>query len=405
MEDLKKELDKIMQDEIDRGDALGTVCLAFQDNQEVYRGSFGVDNLTDRRPIRDTDIFRLFSMSKPVTSLAVMIAFEKGLLKADDYVEDYLSGFRDMKVLKTDGKSGNTEVAAKNKITVKHLLSMTGGLEYPNDLTDVGLLLGKNLFWPMENKYPDGMVPTVELMNKVGNFPLLYEPGTKWNYSLSADVLGAMIEVASGMTYGEFLKKNIFEPLDMKDTDFYVPAEKLDRLVTMHDRQDGSYIPWDEPFLGTMPKKYKPLFESGGAGLVSTVDDYARFALTLLNEGTLPAKFSRSGKPVVIISKETARYMRTPQLNESQRETADWYSLQGYNYGNLMRILKDPEKAELKGPAVGEFGWDGWAGTYVSVDPVKRIVFLYFINAVNGNREAQMKVLKNKLYDCLGIAE
>lgn len=404
MKDLKQTLDKIMQDEIDRGDAIGTVCLAFKDNKEIYRGSFGTDNLTDERPIRDTDIFRLFSMSKPVTSLATMIALEKGLFKTTDYVEEYLPGFKDMKVIKVNADSGNEVVPAGSKITISQLLSMTAGLEYPNDFTPAGLELGKNLFWPMEASYPNGMIPTVELMNRVGDYPLLYEPGTKWNYSLCADVLGAVIEVASGITYGEFLKKNIFDPLGMEDTDFFVPEEKLDRLVTMHDRVDKIYVPWEQPFLGTMPKKYKPLFESGGAGLVSTPDDYAKFALTLLNEGTLPAEYSKDGKPVKIISNEMVKFMRTPQLNESQRETANWYSLEGYNYGNLMRILDDPEKAGLKGPAVGEFGWDGWAGTYVSIDPVNKIVFMYFVNATNGNREYQMKVLKNALYDCLGLA-
>ncbi|MBQ8281229.1 MAG: serine hydrolase [Lachnospiraceae bacterium] len=400
MSDIKSTLDKIMQEEIDRGGAVGTVCLAFKDNKEIYRGVFGKDNMTDDKPIKDSSIFKLFSMTKPVTSLATMIMIERGLLKPEDYVEDYLPGFKNMKVLQADG----SEVPAVSKITIQQLLSMTAGLEYPNDVTGAGLKLGQELFWPMENKYPDEMVSTVELMNRVGDYPLLYEPGTKWNYSLCADVLGAVIEVVSGVSYGEFLKKNIFEPLGMVDTGFWVQEDKYDRLVTMHDYVDGKYVPWDNPFLGTMSRKYKPAFESGGAGLTSTPDDYAKFALTLLNDGTLPAEYSKSGKPVRIISKETAEYMRTAQLNDSQRETANWYSLEGYNYGNLMRVLDNPEKAGLKGPAVGEFGWDGWAGTYVSIDPVNKIVFIYFINVTNGNREYQMKVLKNALYECLDLA-
>ncbi|MGN0165181.1 MAG: serine hydrolase domain-containing protein [Lachnospiraceae bacterium] len=400
MKDVKETLDKIMQEEIDRGDALGTVCLVFKDNKEIYRGCFGKDNLTDNRPIKDTDIFKMFSMSKPITSLAVMIAMEQGLFTENDFAEDFLPGFKDLTVLQPDGST----VPAKNKVTIRHLLSMTAGIEYPNDVTGAGLILGQQLFWPMESKYPDEMIPTVELMNKVGDYPLLYEPGTKWNYSLCADVLGAIIEVTSGMRYSQFLKKYIFEPLGMVDTDFYVPAEKYDRMVTMHDKGENGYVPWDYPFLGTMSRKYKPEFESGGAGLVSTPDDYAKFALTLLNKGTLPAEYSKTGEPVRIISKETAKYMRTAQLDESQRETANWYSLEGYNYGNLMRVLDDTEKAALHGPGLGEFGWDGWAGTYVSIDPEKNIVFLYFINVTNGNREYQMKVLKNALYDCLDLA-
>lgn len=404
MKEIKNTLDKIMQEEIDSGRAVGTVCLAYRDNREIYRGSFGFQNAEDKIPMKDTNIFKLFSMTKPVTSLAVMILFERGLLKPEDFVETYLPGFRNMMVLAKEEDGTYSQVPAKEKMTIGQLLSMTAGLEYPNDITKAGLILGETLFWPMESRYPDEMIPTVELMNRVGNCPLLYEPGEKWNYSLCADVLGAVVEVVSGMSYGKFLETNIFEPLGMVDTGFYVPEEKYGRLVTMYDFADGKYTEWDYPFLGTMSRKYKPLFESGGAGLTSTPDDYARFALTLLNDGTLPAEYSGNGQPVRIISPETARYMRRPQLNESQRETANWYSLEGYNYGNLMRILEDPEKAGLRGPAAGEFGWDGWAGTYVSVDPVNRIVFLYFINVTNGNREYQMKVLKNALYDCLDLA-
>lgn len=404
MKNIKSTLDNIMQEEIDRGGAVGTVCLVYKDNQEIYRGSFGFQNAAEKSPMKDTNIFKLFSMTKPVTSLATMILFERGLLKPEDLVEEYLPGFRNMAVLMQGEDGAYTEVPAKTGITIQQLLSMTAGLEYPNDVTKAGLILGENLFWPMESRYPDEMIPTVELMNRAGDCPLLYEPGTKWNYSLCADVLGAVIEVITGMTYGEFLEKNIFEPLGMIDTGFYVPEDKYDRLVTMYDFADGKYAEWDNPFLGTMSRKYKPLFESGGAGLTSTPDDYAKFALTLLNNGTLPAEFSKTGRPVRIISEDTAKYMRTPQLNESQKETANWYSLEGYNYGNLMRILEDPEKAGLKGPAVGEFGWDGWAGTYVSIDPVNQVIFMYFINVTNGNREYQMKVLKNALYDCLDLA-
>lgn len=399
MKDIKAVLDSIMQEEIDRGSAVGTVCLAYKDNKEIYRGVFGKDNTTDDKPISYSSIFKLFSMTKPITSLATMIMLERGLIKLEDSVENYLPGFKNQMVLQEDGSLR----PAVNKATIKNLLSMTAGIEYPNDVTKAGMILGEKLFWPMECKYPGEMIPTVELMNRVGEMPLLYEPDTKWNYSLCADVLGAVIEVVTGMSYGSFLDENIFKPLGMKDTGFYVPEDKYDRLVTMHDYVDGKYVPWDKPFLGTMSRKYKPLFESGGAGLVATPDDYAKFALALANEGTLPAEFSPTGEPVKIISKETAKYMRTAQLSVSQRKTANWYSLEGYNYGNLMRVLDDPEKAGLKGPAIGEFGWDGWAGTYVSIDPVNKIVFMYFINVTNGNREWQMKVLKNALYDCLEI--
>jgi CubicO group peptidase (beta-lactamase class C family) len=397
MTSLKEKIDSIMQEEIDRKDAIGTVCLAFKDNKEIYRGVFGKDNIVDDKPIKDTSIFKMFSMTKPVTGCATMMLIEQGILKETDYVDDYLPGFKNLTVMNEDG----TIRPAKERMTIRHLLSMTGGLEYPNDVTKAGKYLGENLFWPMEREYPDKMIPTVELMNKVGEMPLLYEPGEKWNYGLSADVLGAIIEVVTGKPYSEWLSENIFKPLGMKDTGFYVPGDKLDRLVTMHDRnwETKEYKAWDEPFLGTQSRKIKPAFESGGAGLTSTPDDYSKFALTLLNEGTLPAELSPNGEAVTLLKPETVKKLVVPMLNESQRETANWYSLEGYNYGSLMRILVNKEEAGLTKAGLGEFGWDGWAGTYVSIDPVNKFVFMYFINVTNGNREWQMKQLKNAFYE------
>ena len=398
---VQERLSKIMQEEIDDGRAIGSVVLAYKDNKEIARGAFGVDSPFNNKPMTDTAIFKMFSMTKPVTSLAVMMCMEKGLIKTTDLVEDYLPGFKNMQVLKSDGSIE----PAKRPITVADCLSMTAGLEYPNEFTEAGKKLEYELFRPIQEDYPDKMVATVDLMNKVGEFPLLYQPGEKWNYSLCADVLGAIVEIVTKTKYSVFLSENIFKPLGMVDTAFYVPEEKLDRLVTMHDKhwQTGEITVWDYPFLGTMSRKYVPAFESGGAGLVSTPDDYAKFALLLTNDGELPAAYAPDGKAVRLISEETAKFMRSPQLNKSQQETANWESLLGYNYGNLMRILEDQETAKLKGPALGEFGWDGWGGTYVSIDPVNKITFMYFINMTNGNREGQMKLLKNAMYEELGI--
>lgn len=397
---LKESIDRLMQEEIDYKGAVGTICMAFHDNEEVYRGVFGKDNLTDDKQLDYDSIFKMFSMTKPITAVAVNMLIERGKLSKEDYVDTYLEGFKKLSIIDNEGNISPIDA----RIKIKDLLSMTAGLEYPNDMTKAGFYLGDKLFWPMEQAYPDKMVPTVELMNKVGEMPLLYAPGEHWNYSLCADVLGAVVEVITGMSYGEFLKKNIFEPLEMVDTDFYVPEDKLDRFVTMHDLQNGEYVPWDYSFLGTYNRRYKPAFESGGAGLVSTPNDYVKFALMLCNEGTLPGKFLKSGKDVTILKSETVRGFMKGTLDAKQKETATWDSLVGYNYDNLMRVLEDTEVAGLNGPAVGEFGWDGWAGTYFSVDIVNKVVFLYFINVTNGNRDWRMKILKNELFKHLNLS-
>ncbi len=403
MKELKTEIDRIMQEEIDSGAAIGTVCMIYKDNEEIYSGSFGRDNLKNDKRLDRNSVFRMFSMTKPITSAATMMMIERGLISPDDGVDKYLPGFKNLKVMNPDG----TTRPAENRMTIKNLLDMTSGLEYPNDQTAAGKYLGENLFWPMEQGYPEKMIPTAELMNMVGTMPLICEPGEHWNYGLSADVLGAVIETVSGVSYGEWLEENIFKPLGMKDTGFCVPKEKWNRIVTMHDYDHNlkEWKEWEAPFLGTFDRRYKPAFESGGAGLVSTPDDYRLFALMLANEGTLPAEFSPSSEAVTLMKPETVRYMRTGNLTDRQKETADWYSLQGYNYGNLCRVLEDCDRAGLCGAGLGEFGWDGWAGTYVSIDPENSLIFLYFINVTNGNREWQMKKLKNKLYECLEIGK
>lgn len=391
---LSDNLDKILQEEIDINQAVGTYCMAFYDNELVYEGAHGKDNLENDKKLDRKSIFKMFSMTKPITAVAVNILIERGLIKREDQASKYIPEFAASSVIDANGVVS----PANNTVTIEHLLTMTSGMEYPNDFTKAGLELGSKLFWPLENGYPDKMIPTLELMKEAAKMPLLYNPGANWNYSLGADVLGAIVEIVSGQRYSDFLKENIFEPLGMVDTDFWVPADKLDRLVTMHDKKDDKYIPWDYPFLGTFSRKYKPEFESGGAGLVSTPEDYSKFALMLLNEGTLPAKFSKTGKDVKILSAETVRSFTKGALTKEQLSTANWDSMVGYNYNNIMRVLEDPDKAELKGPKVGEFGWDGWAGTYFSVDIESKVAFLYFINVTNGSRDWRMKQLKNQLY-------
>ena len=397
---LKEKLDGILQDEIDRGGCVGSVCMAFHNNEEVYSGIFGKDNLTDDTQLGYDSIFKMFSMTKPVTAVAVNMLIEQKRLNREDYVDKYLEGFRKLSVMDAEGNI----IPASGRIKIKDLLNMTAGVEYPNDQTKAGFYLGEKLFWPMENAYPDKMIPTVELMNRVGGMPLLYEPGMHWNYSLCADILGAVVEVISGESYGEFLRKNIFEPLEMTDTGFYVPEEKLDRLVTMHDLQNGKYVPWDYPFLGTYNRRYKPAFESGGAGLVSTPADYAKFALMLCNMGTLPEGILSHGRAVTLLQPETVYGFMKGMLSSQQMSTCCWDSMTGYNYGNLMRVLENPEAAGVNGPAKGEFGWDGWAGTYFCVDPINKVTFLYFINVTNGNRDWFMKIIKNELYKQLDLS-
>ncbi len=481
---LKERLDELMQSEIDRNYAVGTELFVYHYGSLIYEGSFGSDVPGGTKKLDENSIFRMFSMTKPVTAVAAAIAMSQRLFTRESKISEFLPAFKNVRVLAEEERTGKNDLSAllvddetkagqneakdENKnavvdsghdeaglgikaadhktddvkimygvktvpadreITVGDCLSMTAGLEYPNDQTKAGMILGKELFWPLEAGYPDKKMSTVELMNKVGDYPLLYQPGTRWNYSLCADIIGAVIEVASGMRYGDFLKNYIFEPLGMEDTDFFVPADKLDRLVPMFDKQGDEWVRWEGTFLGMEKKDYgnpelqvRPAFESGGAGLVSTPKDYTNFLLMLLNDGKLepgyawpcfdaisddrePSGYVDNITPhLCLIEEEDLAELTKPRLNEEQKKTADWYSLKGYNYGSLMRVLENPDLAETLLVPTGEFGWDGWAGTYFSIDPTNKILLLYFVNQTNGNREWHMKALKRVIYDELSEA-
>ena len=486
---LKERLDELMQSEIDQNYAVGTELFVYHYGSLIYEGSFGSDVPGGTKKLDEKSIFRMFSMTKPVTAVAAAIAMSHRLFTRESKISDFLPAFKNVRVLAEEERTGkndlsallvddekkneNTDSAASTEptddqsafasktaendmglklpgqdddrnvkimygvktvpadreITVGDCLSMTAGLEYPNDQTKAGMILGKELFWPLEAGYPDKKMSTVELMNNVGAYPLLYQPGTRWNYSLCADIIGAVIEVASGMRYGDFLKNYIFEPLGMEDTDFFVPADKLDRLVPMFDKQGDEWVRWEGTFLGMEKKDYgnpelqlRPAFESGGAGLVSTPKDYTNFLMMLLNDGKLepgyawpcfdaisddrePSGYVDNITPhLCLIEEEDLAELTKPRLNEEQKKTADWYSLKGYNYGSLMRVLESPDMAETPLIPAGEFGWDGWAGTYFSIDPTNKILLLYFVNQTNGNREWHMKALKRVIYDELSKA-
>ena len=218
--------------------------------------------------------------------------------------------------------------------------------------------------------HTENEMTTYELCNELGKLPLAFNPGDKWNYGLSADVLGAIVEIVSGMKYSEYLSKNIFEPLGMKDTGFFVPKEKQERLARAYNSDGVRFSEYTgENLLIQSRMEEQPKFESGGAGLVSTIDDYSKICQMFLNNGELGGHR--------ILHPETIRFMSLGSLNEAQRSCiGGWNYLNGYTYGNLLRILKYPGEAVSLG-VKGEFGWDGWLGVYVSIIPEYDMYILY----------------------------
>ncbi len=370
---------------------VGAAVSVIHKGKEVFRNEYGLADREKNIPMEKNSIFRCYSMTKPVTSVAVMMLVEAGKLSLSDAVSIYLPGFRDQKVLTENGL-----VPVEREVTIQDLMDMTAGVVYPDASFPAGAVMQEMIDEYYRKIFEeDKPTSTYDLANLIGEQPLAFQPGTQWNYSFCADVLGAVVEVVSGKTYGEYLREAIFEPLGMVDTDFYVPEEKQNRFC-----QNYQYMPetktlepctWQHLGLSYFHLK-KPAFESGGAGLVSTIDDYARFVRMMLGKGTVDG--------VRILGRKTVEWMTQNHLNENQIKTLDWEALKGYGYGNLMRVMIDEEHAEMIG-SNGEYGWDGWLGSYVCMDPKEDLAIIYVIQKCGGNGFRDVQVIRNIVYSAL----
>lgn len=276
---------------------------------------------------------------------------------------------------------------------------MTSGIPYPGG--DGAAAQVAEVFVDINRRmYTDDPVTTAEFSRRIGGCDLCFNPGEKFMYGASADILGAVVEQVSGMRFGEFLKKEIFQPLGMADTDFYVPKEKQHRLTKIYSTD---YANWrlteatkDGNHLGiNYAMDFAPAFESGGAGLASTLDDYAKFASMLLNGGELNGKR--------ILSERAVKYMTSPSLMPwQQRELSEhWRSLSGFSYGNLMRNCIDPGQAHFFAEE-GEYGWDGWLGCYFANCPKSGLTILMGMQRTDSGSSPLTRKLINAIQAELG---
>ena len=360
----KQQLQVLMDQAVEKQQIAGMNMMVVQNGQEVLYLESGFADRAKQKEIKRDTIFRLFSLTKPVTAAAVMLLFQRGALDLADPVSKYIPGFADQKVSVPGGLE-----PVWHQVTIYHLLSMTGGLTYGGNSSATEYAIGNVLEEQMVRMNTDHPMTTMELADRIGRCPLEFQPGARWKYGVSADILAAVVEKVSGMKYSEFLQKEIFEPLGMKDTGFYVPKEKLDRLAEAYEETKEGIKEFREDSLGIhMAMDVPPAYEAGGAGLVSTIDDYSRFAAMLLNQGTFNGK--------QILFPETVNYMTTRRLFPEQQEWFDkWWELNGFSYGNLMRVMTDPWKAPFAARE-GEYGWDGWLGCYFANLPKENMTIL-----------------------------
>ena len=384
-DETRKKLKGLMDKAVAEKELAGGCLLVRSHGEECCYLEAGMADVEAGKPIERDQIYRLYSMSKPVTGAAAMKLFEDGVLDLGQPVSAYLPSFQDS-LVEQDGRL----VKADRQIQVQDLLNMTSGLVYNGEAGLAGRHADEVFGELMDRLQTDHPMTTRELAVRLGQGPLLFQPGSYWKYGSSADVLGAVIEAAADMPFGEYLKKSFFEPLGMKDTGFFVPEEKRERLVTAY-RADGKggLEAYRENHLGIFnAMDRKPAFESGGAGLVSTVDDYARFAQMLLNGGELDG--ARVLKP------RTIDYMTSGALNGTQREAfvRNFPTMPGFDYGNLVRVMKEPGKSCTLNN-VGEYGWDGWLGCYFANDPAADMTILFMMQKTDSGLTPLVRRLRN----------
>ena len=351
-------LTAIMQREIDARRLPGVSMMIARGGKVGYRRDLGV--LRPGGPIMPGDaIFRIYSMTKPIVSVALMMLVEDGRLFIADPVAKYLPEFADPKVgVEKDGKL--ELVAARRPITVQDLLRHTSGLTYEfTGESAVQRLYGEaRLFRDL---------PNAELVTELAKLPLLEQPGAAWHYSHSTDVIGRIIEVISGQTLGAFLRERLFAPLGMSDTGFFAAADKHERLAEAFA---------NDPDIGAAVElinvRAAPRLEMGGGGLVSTMDDYARFLLMLYRGGTLGA--------ARILGRKTIAFMTADHLGQDVRIGTRFLLAPGHGFGLGFAVRRDAGMAPTPG-TVGEYFWGGIAGTAFWIAPQEELIALMMIQA------------------------
>lgn len=367
----RETFDRLIGHELEAGEIAGASVLVLHKGREVYFNTFGYADKERGIPVRRDTIFRLFSMTKPITSAAVMLLAERGEIDLRDPVSRYLPEFKAQRVWNPGGGT----VAAERENTVWDMMNMLSGIPYPCLTHEPGRQMDRLFHELVERRRRGETVTTRDYLERIARIPLVFQPGTKWMYGLSADVLGGVVEAVSGRRYGEFLREELFEPLGMTDTGFFVPEEKISRFSRNYIWEEGKGL---VPFTGCHLGEYygeDVAFESGGAGLVSTVDDYSRFVQMLLNRGEYGGQR--------ILGRKTVEFMAQDRLTQAQKVDYDWDSAKGYGYGCLMRVLVDQGRAQTIA-SLGEFGWDGWTGNYMTIDPSEELAIIYFIQRCAG---------------------
>ena len=368
----------------------GNDIRVFVAGNEVFRYQSGYADLATKEKMTDSKHYFIYSCSKPATMTAVLQLLDQGVILLSDPVSAYIPAFKDVKVRQADGSLA----PAKTPITIRHLLSMTAGLNYNTDVP----------FMEKARALTGGSMDTFKVISCLAEEPLDFEPGDNFQYSLCHDAAAAVVEAASGMKFRDYMKKNIFDPLEMGNTAYHPTDAMLQNMASQYrfvpdteDMQQTDGFRVEGGVVQEIPKTncfhFGPEYDSGGAGIVTTVDDYAKFVCALANMGT-----GRNGAR--ILSPAAVDLMRTNQLNEKQLNTFRHNQYLCYGYGLGVRTMMDRTQNGALSSA-GEFGWGGAAGATVLADPEKQLAVFYTHHMMNPLEEYYQPRLRNVVCACL----
>ncbi len=376
-------LDHVLQGYIDRQELAGIVTLVARFGQIVHSAQFGFMDIVGKRPMMPDTIFRIASMAKPITSVAAMMLFERGHFSLSDPIANFIPEFKEVVVFGGE-KDGRIEWQTPHtEITFHHLLTHTSGLGYPESYNKTVAALYKAAD-------PNGSKSLAELTNKLARLPLYCQPGSQWHYGYSHDVMARLVEIISGRDYGEYLEEEIFRPLGMVDTAYYVPEEKINRLASLYQKDDFGNFDEVKITNTISPPGLKP----GGHGLFSTAPDYLRFAQMMANGGHLDA--------VRLISPDSVELMTTNHLSAEllpmQFSPDDMINGQGYGFG--FGIVMDPNDSDFQ-ECEGSYHWNGAFGTTFLVVPQSNLIGILMTQTISPGLPPFRKQFRSLVYETI----
>ncbi len=390
-EKLKNLMDRFVSD----GYAPGNAIQVYLGRDKVFEYAAGVSDIKSGKRMTGAEHFNIYSCSKITTVVAALQLVERGLILLSDPLYDYIPEYREMYIKNERGEL----IRTRGDITVKQLFNMTAGFSY--DLKSPGIERAREL--------TGGKMDTATVIRCLASDPLLFEPGEVFNYSLCHDVLGGLVSIVTGKKFRDYVKENIFDSLGMADSAYHITPEIEKNLATQYRfvpdgemgdidlveaqrcgrAKNGSFV----EVAPTVVYSFGEEYDSGGAGIITTLSDYAKLAAALANFG-----LGLTGER--ILSRGGVELLRTDTLTEAQRVGFNWRQLVGYGYGLGVRTLIDKAAAGSIGN-LGEFGWGGAAGASVYVDPDRRLSAFYVKHTLNPREEYCQPRIRNTFYSCL----